>query len=212
MRQYLVEIGPASHGVLLDIAYAAEGNFTGRPIYARPGCYLHPAAARLLHKAVALAGALGLSLKIFDAFRPSEAQWRLWEACPDPGFLADPRRGSPHSRGVAVDLTLVDAGGGGLDMGTPFDAFTPLSHHGTTEIPVAAQKNRLMLLGLMSAAGWDFYAREWWHYQLFAPRRYPLLSDSVLPVPMMPGAQRLTPGAPRRPPGCNGAACSRCRP
>ena len=197
MRQHLVEIGPASHGVLLDIAYAAEGNFTGRPIYARPGCYLHPAAARLLHKAVALAGALGLSLKIFDAFRPSEAQWCLWEACPDPGFLADPRRGSPHSRGVAVDLILVDAAGGALDMGTPFDAFTPLSHHGTTEIPVAAQKNRLMLLGLMSAAGWDFYAREWWHYQLFAPRRYPLLSDSVLPASMMPAPQRLTSGAPR---------------
>jgi D-alanyl-D-alanine dipeptidase len=212
MRPYLVEIGPTSHGVLLDIAYATDGNFTGRPIYARPGCYLHPAAAQLLQKAAALAGALGLSLLIFDAFRPSEAQWRLWEACPDPGFLADPRRGSPHSRGVAVDLTLVDAEGRALDMGTPFDAFTPLSHHGTTKISVAAQKNRLMLLGLMSAAGWDFYAREWWHYQLFAPRRYPLLSDSILPVPMMPGAQRLTPGGPRRPPGRNGAACSRCRP
>jgi D-alanyl-D-alanine dipeptidase len=212
MRQHLVEIGPASHGVLLDIAYATDGNFTGQPIYVRPGCYLHRDAAERLERAVALSGGLGLSLKIFDAFRPSEAQWRLWEARPDPEFLADPRRGSPHSRGVAVDLTLVDAEGRALDMGTPFDAFTPLSHHGTTEVPVTAQKNRLLLLGLMSAAGWDFYAREWWHYQLFAPRRYPLLSDSVLPIPMMPGAQRLTLGAPRRLPGCNGAACSQCRP
>src|SRR5579875_2103738 len=130
---------------------------------------------------------LGLLLKIFDAFRPSEAQWRLWAARPDPEFLADPRRGSPHSRGVAVDLTLVAADGTPLDMGTPFDAFTPLSHHGAPQLPVAAQQNRLLLLGLMSAAGWDFYAREWWHYQLFEPRRYPLLSDSVLPVPMMAG-------------------------
>jgi D-alanyl-D-alanine dipeptidase len=197
MRQHLIEIGPASHGVLLDIAYATDGNFTGRPVYARPGCYLHRDAAERLERAVALAGALGLSLLIFDAFRPSEAQWRLWEARPDPDFLADPRRGSPHSRAVAVDLTLADAAGRALDMGTPFDAFTPLSHHGTTEVPVAAQRNRLLLLGLMSAAGWDFYTREWWHYQLFAPRRYPLLCDSVLPVPMMSARQRLTPGAPR---------------
>jgi D-alanyl-D-alanine dipeptidase len=185
--QHLVEIGPASHGVRLDLAYAGSANFTGRPVYARPRCYLHPDAAAGLERAVTLARPLGLAFLIFDAFRPSEAQWRLWEARPDPEFLADPRRGSPHSRGIAVDLTLLGADGVPLDMGTGFDAFTPLSHHGSTSIPVAAQQNRLLLLGLMSAAGWDFYAREWWHYQLFAPRRYPLLSDSVLPVPMMAG-------------------------
>jgi D-alanyl-D-alanine dipeptidase len=185
--QHLVEIGLASHGVRLDIAYAGDANFTGRPVYARPGCYLHRDAAGRLERAVALARPLGFTLLIFDAFRPSEAQWRLWEARPDPDFLADPRRGSPHSRGIAVDLTLVGADGTPLDMGTPFDAFTPLSHHGSTEVSVAAQRNRLLLLGVMSAAGWDFYAREWWHYQLFEPRRYPLLCDSVLPRPMMTG-------------------------
>jgi len=83
-------------------------------------------------------------------------------------------------------LTLIDRGGAALDMGTSFDAFTPLSHHGNLEITPAAQRNRLSLLGLMSAAGWDFYGREWWHYQLFDARnRYPVLSDSVLPRPMM---------------------------
>lgn len=182
----LVEIGPPRHDVRLAIAYATADNFTGRPVYARPGCYLHPEAAERLERAAALARPLGLVLRIFDAFRPSEAQWRLWQARPDPEFLADPRRGSPHSRGVAVDLTLLDADGAPLDMGTGFDAFTPLSHHGSTEVSPAAQRNRLLLLGLMSAAGWDFYGREWWHYQLFEPRRYPLLCDSVLPVPMMP--------------------------
>ncbi|MGH7098830.1 MAG: D-alanyl-D-alanine dipeptidase [Stellaceae bacterium] len=183
----LVEINPARDDVRLAIAYATSDNFTGRPVYARPACYLHPHAAEKLERAAALARPLGFALMVFDAFRPSEAQWRLWQTRPDPDFLADPRRGSPHSRGVAVDLTLVDADGAPLAMGTGFDAFTPLSHHGSMEIPVAAQKNRLLLLGLMSAAGWDFYVREWWHYQLFEPRRYPLLSDSVLPVPMMPG-------------------------
>jgi len=70
-------------------------------------------------------------------------------------------------------------------MGTPFDAVTPLSHHASTGVPVEAQRNRFLLLGLMSAAGWDFYGREWWHYQLFDPRRYPLLGNGDAPAPMM---------------------------
>ncbi len=126
-----------------------------------------------------------MRLKLFDAFRPSEAQWLLWNACPDPEFLADPRRGSPHSRGVAIDLTLVTRDGAELEMGTGFDAFTPLSHHANPQVPAAAQRNRAILLGIMTAAGWDFYRNEWWHYQLFNPRRYPLYSDSALAEGMM---------------------------
>jgi len=182
----LLEITPESHGVVLDIAYATPRNFTGKPVYGRPGCYLHADAAAKLAKAAALAAALGLRLKIFDAFRPSEAQWVLWNFRPDPEFLADPGKGSPHSRGVAVDLTLIDGAGGELDMGTGFDAFTPLSHHANTDIAAAAQRNRFLLLGVMSAAGWDFYGNEWWHYQLFNARNYPVLGDDALDRPMMP--------------------------
>src|SRR5271168_2838702 len=140
----LVEITEDTHAILLDIRYATDDNFTGRPVYGRPGCYLHPEADALLRRAVALARPLGLRLKLFDAFRPSEAQWRLWNHRPDPEFLADPRRGSPHSRGAAIDLTLLESGGAELDMGTGFDAFTPLAHHGTTDISAAAQRNRLI--------------------------------------------------------------------
>jgi D-alanyl-D-alanine dipeptidase len=182
----LVSIHPPAFDVDLALTYATPDNFTGRPIYRRADCWLHPEAAQGLARAISLAGALGLRLRIFDAFRPQEAQWVLWNHTPDPEFLADPRRGSPHSRGVAVDLTLIDQAGRALDMGTAFDAFTPLSHHGNTEISVDAQKNRHLLLGIMSAAGWDFYTNEWWHYQLFNARaRFPLLSDSVLVPPMM---------------------------
>jgi zinc D-Ala-D-Ala dipeptidase len=182
----LVAITAQSHDVVLDIAYATANNFTGKPVYAKPLAFLHPEAAEKFAKAVALAKAIDLRFKVFDAFRPSEAQWKLWEHTPDPNFLADPRRGSPHSRGAAVDLTLIASSGEALDMGTPFDAFTPLSHHAATAIPVAAQRNRFLLLGLMSAAGWDFYANEWWHYQLFDAKRYPLLSDADAPERMMP--------------------------
>jgi D-alanyl-D-alanine dipeptidase len=182
----LVPIAPPEFDVDLEIAYATADNFTGKPVYSRPGCYLHEVAAHHLKIAVDLAARQGWKLKIFDAFRPREAQWVLWNHTPDPDFLADPRRGSPHSRGVAVDLTLVDETGRELDMGTGFDAFTPLSHHGNPGIGTEAERNRLLLMGLMTTAGWDFYRNEWWHYQLFEARDYPLFSDADLPEPMMP--------------------------
>jgi D-alanyl-D-alanine dipeptidase len=184
----LVEITAPAYDVDFDIAYAGPNNFTGTPVYGRAACYLHRDAAVLLSRAVELAAAVGLRFLVFDAFRPSEAQWVLWNHTPDPDFLADPRRGSPHSRGVAVDLTLVDPTGEPLDMGTGFDDFTPRAHHGNRDIPAIAQANRHMLLGLMTSAGWDFYRNEWWHYQMFDSRRYPLISDSALATPMMPPA------------------------
>lgn len=181
----LVEISQPAFDADIDIKYATEDNFTGVPVYKAPKCFLHEEAAAALQRAIALAKPHGLRFVIYDAFRPSEAQWKLWEHTPDPNFLADPAKGSPHSRGVAVDLALLDSEGKLLDMGTPFDAFTPLSHHGRTDISVEAQKNRLLLMGIMTAAGWDFYRNEWWHYQLFNSRSYTLLSDADAATGMM---------------------------
>jgi D-alanyl-D-alanine dipeptidase len=188
----LVAIAPPEFDVILDLRYATADNPTGRPIYARAAAYLHPEAAALLQRAIELARPLGYRFKIFDAFRPVEAQWQLWHAFPSDEFVADPRRGSPHSRGAAVDLTLIDRDGAELEMGTAFDAFTAQAHHGRTDVSVTAQRNRALLLGLMTAAGWDFFKNEWWHYQLFQARqRLPLLSDSALPEPLMaPAAAR----------------------
>ena len=181
----LIEINPSEYDVDVALAYATADNFTDAPVYQQAICYLHTEAAEKFREANSAAKALGYKLRIFDAFRPSEAQWILWNHTPDPDFLADPRRGSPHSRGVAVDLTLLEPNGVPLDMGTAFDAFTPLSHHGNTEISKEAQQNRLILLGLMTQAGWDFYRNEWWHYQLFNSRDYALISDTDLPKPML---------------------------
>jgi D-alanyl-D-alanine dipeptidase len=179
------EIEPGAFGVEVALAYATADNFTGAPVYANAHCYLHRDAADALARARDLAARQDLTLRIYDALRPSEAQWALWNHTPDPDFLADPRRGSPHSRGVAVDLTLIERGGAALDMGTAFDAFTERSHHGSDGISAEAQRNRFLLLGIMSSAGWDFYSKEWWHYQLFDSRRYPLVSDADLDRPMM---------------------------
>ncbi len=181
----LVEITAPDYPVLFEIAYATANNFTGEPVYSRPACFLHENAAKKLREVIRLATIQDLTVKIFDAYRPTEAQWKLWNHTPDPDFLADPRRGSPHSRGVALDLTLCDAQGNELDMGTEFDAFTPLSHHGNTEISAEAQRNRLLLMGIMTTAGWDFYRNEWWHYQLFNSREYPLFSDEEAGTQMM---------------------------
>lgn len=184
----LVALAAPEFDLDIALAYATPDNVTGKPIYGRAEAQLHPDAAAALQRACALAAPLGLRFRIFDAFRPVEAQWRLWEYFPDPEFVADPRLGSCHSRGVAVDLTLIDAvSGEALDMGTPFDDFTAQSHHGRSDLPVAVQRNRLLLLGLMTAAGWDWIHSEWWHYQLFEPRRYPLLADAAAPLQLMAG-------------------------
>ncbi|MCK4939214.1 MAG: hypothetical protein KAR80_02900, partial [Rhodospirillaceae bacterium] len=71
-----------------------------------------------------------------------------------------------------------------LDMGTGFDAFTAKSHHGNAQISPAASKNRILLMGLMTTAGWDFYRNEWWHYQLFDSKSYPLFGDNDIDEPL----------------------------
>ena len=95
---------------------------------------------------------------------------------PDPNFIAPPDKGSPHSRGVAIDLTLT-RDGEELDMGTDFDEFSRLSYHGNLEISEESYKNRLLLLGIMTDSGWDFYRNEWWCHQLFNSRKFPIIDD-----------------------------------
>lgn len=174
----LFNITPTQYPVLLDMRYATTHNFTGRPIYQSPLCFLHEGCHGPFEKAITLAHKLGLKLKIFDAFRPQAAQEALWSICPDPMYVTPPERGSPHTRGVAIDLTLTDSAGQELDMGTPFDDFTTQSHHGALNLSAEQTQNRFLLLGIMMSAGWDFYQNEWWHYQLFKARDYPLITDN----------------------------------
>lgn len=180
---------PSTDTVIVDLRYATIHNFTGKSLYDQIECYLHQEAATLLSRADVLAKSMGYGLRIFDAFRPTEAQWKLWAFCPNPNYIADPEKGSPHSRGVAVDLTLVDlATMEDLDMGTPFDDFTEKSHHACLDITPEQQKNRALLLGIMTASGWDLYKNEWWHYQLFDAKSYPLLSAADAPGPLIMAA------------------------
>lgn len=174
----LVQIKKPDFDVDLEIAYATSNNFTGAPLYKKPLCFLHKEAALKLKEAIELAAQIGYRVKVFDAFRPLEIQQKLWDFNPDPKFLSNPETGSvPHCRGVAVDLTLIDKNGLELDMGTGFDEFDPRSYHGNKEISSESQRNRHILMGIMTTAGWDFYRNEWWHYQLFEARKYKILTD-----------------------------------
>ncbi len=178
MPHPLVPVHPETHGVVLDLAYATANNIAGRPIYDRAHCLLHRDAEACLRRAVLAAAASGYRLKIFDAFRPHEAQVLLWQTAPDQAYVADPAIGSNHTRGTAVDLTLVDAQGEELDMGTGFDDMTTASHHFSTEVSVQAQANRQQLLRIMEDAGFAHLAHEWWHYAL--PGHYGLIDSAVL--------------------------------
>jgi len=169
-------------GFALDLRYATPDNLTGAPIYTRPAALLLPEARDRLFRARDAAARLGLRLKVFDAFRPIEAQWALWHAVADKRFVSDPRSGGVHPRGAAVDLTLCEAATGAeLPMGTGFDATEAESAHGHAGVPAEDQRNRALLLGLMTAAGWDHYGLEWWHYQLHGARRFPSLTASAVP-------------------------------
>jgi len=181
--QNLVEITEKKFDVILDLRYATSNNVCGHKLYSSPFCYLHEAAIEPLQKAIESARNLGLKLKIFDSFRPIEVQQYMFDKFPsdDPkgGFVSNPNGGAiPHCRGVAIDLTLVDSSGKELDMGTDFDEFSDLAFHNCYKISAEAQRNRLILLGIMSAAGWDFYSKEWWHFQLFKPREYPIIKTA----------------------------------
>ncbi len=176
-------------GILLDLRYATSNNLLGRPIYSRAVALLRPEARRQLIAAGARARALGLGFKLFDAFRPLEAQWLFWEAAADKSFVADPRLGGTHPRGIAVDLTLIDGSSGiEIAMGTGFDDFTAMSAHAVVEgLAQDAIRNRTLLLGIMTATGWEHYGPEWWHYHLPGRDAFAVLSASHVPGGPMEG-------------------------
>ncbi|SAK62988.1 D-alanyl-D-alanine dipeptidase [Caballeronia catudaia] len=176
-RSRLLHITPETHDVQIDLVYATDRNFTGKPIYKAQHCLLLEPAEAALRKAVDIARSIGMTLRIFDAYRPPQAQKVLWDFLPDPNFIAELGRGSNHSRGTAVDLTLVDQHGDELDMGTGFDAMVVESEHFHSDLPEHVQRNRTLLLGVMHGAGFTHIKSEWWHYELPGSRELALIDN-----------------------------------
>ncbi len=177
----LIEINAKELDVIIDLRYASSNNVCARELYSREmRCFLQKDAYEKFLKAIKLAKNLGYKFKIWDAYRPLQVQKFMYEKFPEDengvSFVSNPKTGSiPHCRGVAIDLTLCDLQGNEIEMGTDFDDFSPFAFHSCEKISLNAQKNRLILLGIMTLAGFDFYSFEWWHYQLFDARKYEII-------------------------------------
>jgi D-alanyl-D-alanine dipeptidase len=173
-------------GLIVDMRYAGSHNFVGRPIdgYDAPRCLLTRQAADALADVAGDLAPRGLHIKVFDCYRPTRAvaNFARWardlkdtagkaEFYPDvdkrdlfrDGYIASR---SGHSRGSTMDLTLAQADGTALDMGTPFDFFSPKSWPADTGISAAAHANRMLLAAAMGRRGFRGYDREWWHFTL----------------------------------------------
>lgn len=163
--------------IRFDLRYAGRDNFVGADLYSPFDCaWLHRDAAERLEAAASRLAAArpDLQLLVLDALRPQRVQERMWNALEGTDltqYLAHPARGSIHSFGMAVDVTLVDASGRELDMGTPFDDLTERSHPALERELLARGQllrghvdNREILRDAMIGSGWLGITREWWHF------------------------------------------------
>lgn len=151
--------------VVQDLKYATEDNFTGEVIYPFQDVYLRYGTVKKLMAVQQELRTMGLGIKIWDGFRPVSAQFKLWEICPDDTYVANPNVGySNHSRGFAVDLTIVDSSGRELEMPTGFDDFSGRADREYSDVSPEAKANSLLLEGIMEKHGFQGYYGEWWHY------------------------------------------------
>lgn len=156
----------ADEGFHLDLKYATEENFTKQIIYPCARCFLRPQVAKKLRDILSLLNEKNLSIKLFDCYRPRPAQQKLWDIIPDATYVADPKKGSMHNRGLAVDMTICDGNGQELDMGTAFDHFGRESRHNFYDLADDILTNRALLKGTMEEQGFNSIKSEWWHYSL----------------------------------------------
>lgn len=165
--------------IIIDIRYATTNNFTKTKIYDCPVCLLRPEVAQALLKAHLSLKKHGLGLKLFDCYRPRPYQQRLWDKVPNPDYVTPPAKGSMHSRGAAIDVTLVDANGRELPMGTEYDFFGPEAHTDYTKHTKEVLNNRKKLRETLEAVGFKGIRTEWWHFS-YQLKTYPL-ADYVWP-------------------------------
>ncbi len=172
----LVEARSEVKDLVVDLRYATKDNFLKRQVYPDGArCLLLPEAVQRLAQAAKVLRAQGDRLKLYDCYRPRAVQWEMWTLFPRPGYVADPRKGSNHNRGAAVDLTLVTEAGEEVEMPTPFDTFTRAAHQGYAGGSAQSRENRERLRSAMEAAGFRPNRMEWWHFDLPGATKLPVL-------------------------------------
>jgi D-alanyl-D-alanine dipeptidase len=178
----LVDVRTVVPDAVIDLRYATPNNFVGVPMYpADARCLVHESMAPGLAAAAAVLRKAGEVLVFWDCYRPHDVQVRMWEAVPDPNWVARPGPYSrSHEAGRSVDVTIANASGL-VDMGTDFDDFTPRGlAYATDGVSTAAQANRAQLRDAMNAGGLTVYKGEWWHFDTSdAYEKRPILNVAV---------------------------------
>ncbi|MDB4967732.1 MAG: D-alanyl-D-alanine dipeptidase [Myxococcales bacterium] len=175
----LVDVLTMAPRLKLEIRYATANNFTHQKLYAHARCLLHDAVARRLAEVERELRARGLGLRLYDCYRPLHVQRLMWSIKPDVDYVADPKVGSRHNRGAAVDLTLVDRRGRAVAMPSDYDEFTERAHRDFAGGTEEARANRRLLEEVMGRHGFVGLPTEWWHFDAAEWQTYPL-SDEPL--------------------------------
>ena len=160
-----VRLKDLSPDFVYELKYATPDNFLKQAVYDCGECYLRKSTAEALVKANEAFKQLGYRIKLFDCYRPLSVQKKMWKILPGTHYVANPAKGSKHNRGAAVDLTLVDAQGKELNMGTPFDFFGKEAHHTYTEHSKEVLENRKLLKETLNKYNFKSIYSEWWHYE-----------------------------------------------
>lgn len=152
--------------IYVELMYATDNNFTGVRIYDFTDAYLRYGTVKKLANVQKELKEQGYSLKIWDAYRPFEAQQKLWEVYPDPNYVANPANGmKKHNLGGTVDITMVAADGSVISMPTEFDDFSLKADRNYSDIDNEEAVNNVMILqNAMENNGFTGYQGEWWDY------------------------------------------------
>lgn len=161
-----VNLKEYSQDFIYDMKYATEDNFLKAKVYDCAECLLRFKTVQALVEANNDFMKKGFKIKLFDCYRPLSIQNKMWEIVSNPKYVADPKKGSIHNRGGAVDISLVDVNGKELDMGTPFDFFGIQASHNFSKLSQEIKSNRKFLKKIMIRNGFNSFDSEWWHYNL----------------------------------------------
>jgi CubicO group peptidase (beta-lactamase class C family)/D-alanyl-D-alanine dipeptidase len=175
----LVDLTTLDSNLKLDVRYATANNFLGTPVYEEAKAFLQRPAAEALARAAQKLRPLGYDLLIHDAYRPWYVTKIFWDATPDDKkiFVADPREGSRHNRGCAVDLTLYDLKTGAeVPMTGGYDEMSERSYAFYPGGTSLERWDRGLLRGALESEGFTVYAYEWWHFDYQDWQRYPILN------------------------------------
>jgi D-alanyl-D-alanine dipeptidase len=181
----LVDVHSVDPAIRVDLSYSHPKNAFHRQLYRSNVALLRLPVAQRLARVQASLRKRGLGLKIWDAYRPRSVQAEMWRLRPDAHsrYVANPRKISKHSRGAAVDVTLVDKDGHELRMPTRHDEFSPRAFRAAIRgVSPEARRNRAVLQEAMQAQGFMPNPYEWWHFTAPEWNRYPA-EDRALPAP-----------------------------